>query len=197
MNRYDLVLLGFLLEKDRCGYDLITIIKDRDMHRWAKISVSTVYNRLARLETKGYIQGRSERDGNRPERTTYTITDDGRRLLREEVLRHLTGFNDDPRTLGYAFLFAANPEKIVETLQDHKKSLEKEIEVLNKVINEEPKPTFFPEGPFLNCMSRDHILVELKYVNAAIEICSDPEKMKRLNGYFFINFGGRDTSSWD
>ena len=46
MNRYDLVLLGLILEHERSGYDIITEIRDRELDRWAKISTSTVYNRL-------------------------------------------------------------------------------------------------------------------------------------------------------
>jgi len=60
------------------------------------------------------------------------------------------------------------------------------------MIADEPRPTLFPEGPFLNCMSRDHMKIELKYVRAAIEILKDPVKNKKLSGYFHINFGNRE-----
>lgn len=192
MNRYDLVLLGFILEKDSSGYDVITQIRIRELDRWAKISVSTVYNRLGRLEKGGFIVGRTERDGNRPERTTYTITDKGRELLRKEIVRHLTGFNDDPRTLGFAFLFGTQPIEVIRALEAHEKRLVREIEDIEKMIAEEPRPTLYPEGPFLNCMSRDHMRVELKYTKAAMEILRDPERASKLNGYFYMNFGNRD-----
>ena len=192
MNRYDLVLLGFILEKDCSGYDVITHIRKRELDRWAKISTSTIYNRLARLEKNAYVVGRSERDGNRPERTTYSITDKGRELLRKEVIKHLTGFNDDPRTLGYAFMYGVEPRDAVRSLEIHERKLLQEIDNIEKMIAEEPRPTLFPEGPFLNCMSRDHMQIELKYVRAAIEILKDPVKNKKLSGYFHINFGNRE-----
>lgn len=195
MNRYDLVLLGFILEQDRCGYDIITAIRERDMERWAKISVSTIYNRLSRLESKGYIEGRTERDGNRPERVTYAITAAGEALLRQEVVRHLIGFNDDPRTLGYAFLFASDLTQIAEALREHEKTLVHEINAIEKMIADEPRPTLFSEGPFLNCMSRDHMVIELKYVRAALEIVENPEKQPMLSKFFGINFGGRPLES--
>lgn len=192
MNRYDLVLLGFIHEKDCSGYDIITQIRKRELDRWAKISTSTIYNRLARLEKNAFVTGRSERDGNRPERTTFTITDKGRELLRKEVVKHLTGFNDDPRTLGYAFMFGVEPRDAVRSLEVHERKLLQEIDNIEKMIAEEPRPTLFPEGPFLNCMSRDHMKIELKYVRAAIEILKDPVKNKKLSGYFHINFGNRE-----
>ena len=106
-------------------------------------------------------------------------------------MRHLTGFNDDPRTLGYAFLYAVDPIDTARVLEVHEKKLNEELSRLQKMIDEEPRPTLYPEGPFLNCMSRDHILVELKYTRAAIAILRDPQKREKLDGYFYINFGSR------
>ncbi|WP_173382884.1 MULTISPECIES: PadR family transcriptional regulator [unclassified Fibrobacter] len=197
MNRYDLVLLGLILEHESSGYDIITEIRDRELDRWANLSTSTVYNRLATLEKHGCIVGRSERDGNRPERVVFNITDKGKDTLRKEVLKHLTGFNDDPRTLGFAFLYGAENKELIRTLEAHERHLVLEIENLEKMIAEEPRPTLYPEGPFLNCMSRDHILVELKYVRAAIGILRDPIRNKKLDGYFYINFGNRDFENFN
>ena len=192
MNRYDLVLLGFIQEKEASGYDIISLIRTRELDRWAKISTSTVYNRLIRLEKNGSIVGRVEKDGNRPERTIYNITDKGREVLNKEVVRHLIGFNDDPRTLGYAFLHCTNRTDLIRTLEAHSRKLEREIDDIDKMIADEPKPTLYPGGPFLNCMSRDHMMVELKYARAAVDILKDPVKVDKLNGYFYINFGSRD-----
>ena len=197
MNRYDLVLLGLIDEKERSGYDIITEIRVRELDRWAKISTSTVYNRLTTLQKNGSILGRAEKDGNRPERVMYSITEKGKETLRKEVLKHLTGFNDDPRTLGFAFLYGAENKELIRTLEAHERRLVQEIERLEKMIAEEPRPTLYPEGPFLNCMSRDHILVELKYVRAAIGILRDPVRSKKLGGYFYINFGNRDFEKFD
>ena len=197
MNRYDLVLLGLILEKERSGYDIITEISNRELDRWANLSTSTVYNRLTTLEKNECIVGRAERDGNRPERMVFNITEKGREILRKEVLKHLTGFNDDPRTLGFAFLYGADQKEVIRTLEAHERRLVQEIENLERMIAEEPRPTLYPEGPFLNCMSRDHILVELKYVRAAIGILRDPIRNKKLDGYFYINFGNRDFENFN
>lgn len=192
MNRYDLVLLGLILEHECSGYDIITEIRNRELDRWANLSTSTIYNRLSTLERNGSIIGRSERDRNRPERIVFNITDKGKETLRKEILRHLTGFNDDPRTLGFAFMFGAENKEILRALEAHESNLVREIENLEKMIANEPRPTLYSEGPFLNCMSRDHILVELKYVRAAIGILRDPARNKKLDGYFYINFGSRN-----
>jgi hypothetical protein len=77
-------------------------------------------------------------------------------------------------------------------LEGHEIKLREEVARLEKMIDEEPRPTLYPEGPFLNCMSRDHILVELKYLRVAMQILQDPQKTAMLGGYFYINFGNRE-----
>ena len=95
MNRYDLVLLGLILEHERSGYDIITEIRDRELDRWANLSTSTVYNRLTTLEKNECIVGRAERDGNRPERMVFNITDKGRDVYNGAVVvGMLTAFRE-------------------------------------------------------------------------------------------------------
>ena len=89
-------------------------------------------------------------------------------------------------------MYGSEQKELIRSLEAHERRLVKDVERLEKMIAEEPRPTLYPEGPFLNCMSRDHILVELKYVRAAISILRDPVRNKKLDGYFYINFGNRD-----
>jgi len=192
MNRYDLVLLGFILEEASSGYDIISKIKQRELERWAMISTSTIYNRLNYLENHSCIEGKMIQKAKYPPAKVYSITEKGRGALNREVIKHLTGFNDDPRTLGYAFLFGLEDKRnLIKLLEEHEIKLKQEIARLNKMIDDEPRPTLYSEGPFLNCMSRDHILVELKYLRVALQILQDPQKAGLLNGYFYINFGNR------
>jgi DNA-binding PadR family transcriptional regulator len=185
------VILGFIAEKPSSGYDIVSQVRVRELDRWAEINPSTVYNRLAALEKKGCIVGQSHKINNRPDRITYAITEKGHAVLGSEVLRQLTGFNSDPRTLGYAFIGYVDSAVAIRALENHATMLQLEIKRLDKMIADEPRPTFYPKGPFLNCMSRDHILVEYKYTRAAVEILKNPENLEKLKGYFFINFGNR------
>ncbi|MDR2579821.1 MAG: PadR family transcriptional regulator, partial [Fibromonadaceae bacterium] len=97
MNRYDLVLLGFILEEDSSGYDIISKIKERELERWAMISTSTIYNRLIYLEKHGCIEGKKVQKASYPVATVYSITEKGKEVLNREIIKHLIGFNDDPR----------------------------------------------------------------------------------------------------
>jgi DNA-binding PadR family transcriptional regulator len=65
---------------------------------WADVAVGALYGALKRLANEGLVsEVRTERVGNRPERTVYEITPEGRRALaavRDEALRQLAMPND-------------------------------------------------------------------------------------------------------
>ena len=170
-------------------------VSSRELAECLHLDYGTLTPVLKRMDNAGLIT--RERAAEDERMLKISITEKGREVLRKEVLKHLTGFNDDPRTLGFAFLFGADNKELVRSLEVHERRLVQEIENLEKMIAEEPRPTLYPEGPFLNCMSRDHILVELKYVRAAIGILRDPIRNKKLDGYFYINFGNRDFENFN
>ncbi len=66
--------------------------------QWADVHVGSVYGALKRLAHEGLVREvRTERVGNRPERTVYEITGEGQRALaavRDEALHELTHPND-------------------------------------------------------------------------------------------------------
>ena len=65
---------------------------------WTDVQPGSLYGALKRLAADGLIaEVRTERQGNRPERTVYEITVDGRRALgtlRDEALRRIVSPND-------------------------------------------------------------------------------------------------------
>jgi DNA-binding PadR family transcriptional regulator len=65
---------------------------------WADVQPGSLYGALKRLAAEGLIREvRTEREGNRPERTVYEITTEGRRslsALRDEALERIVSRND-------------------------------------------------------------------------------------------------------
>jgi DNA-binding PadR family transcriptional regulator len=72
---------------------------------WAGVKPGSLYGALKRLASEGLIRElRTERQGNRPERTVYEITPEGRRslsALHDEAL-HQVVTHDDPFDLAVA-----------------------------------------------------------------------------------------------
>lgn len=77
------LLLALLHEDDMHPYEMIRLMRARREDRLVTITNGTVYHTVSRLEAAGLIEQLGvDRDGNRPERTTYAVTDAGREHMR-------------------------------------------------------------------------------------------------------------------
>lgn len=84
------VVLGMLRESDLHPYAMLRLMRQRRDDRLVSSSRGTVYHTVARLERAGLAaEVGVDRDGNRPERTTYTLTDAGRAAADAWVRAHL------------------------------------------------------------------------------------------------------------
>jgi DNA-binding PadR family transcriptional regulator len=73
------VVLGLLRESDMHPYQMLRLMRQRRDDRLVGGSRGTLYHTVSRLERCGLVsEAGVERDGNRPERTTYALTDAGR-----------------------------------------------------------------------------------------------------------------------
>ncbi|GAC70789.1 PadR family transcriptional regulator [Gordonia soli] len=77
-----ILVLGLLAERPMHPYEMFQTTIERREDRLAKFRAGTMYHTVDRLESKGLIEIHEvTRDGNRPERTIYAITDTGRAVL--------------------------------------------------------------------------------------------------------------------
>ena len=84
------MLLALLREGDMHPYEMIRLMRARHDDRLVSLTNGTVYHTVARLERLGMLtEVGVDRDGNRPERTTYTLTDAGRTVVTEWVRQEL------------------------------------------------------------------------------------------------------------
>lgn len=100
-----LLLLGILSQGRMHGYGLNEHV-DHAMGLYTDVKKSTVYYTLEKLEKEGCVAQETEREGKRPERRVYRITDEGRvqffDLLREHLRSYeRTYYADD---VGVAFM---------------------------------------------------------------------------------------------
>lgn len=84
------MILATLREADMHTYELVRLLKERRDDRLVPLRKGTIYHTVARLERDGLLaEVGVDRDGNRPERTTYTLRDAGRRAVEEWVRAEL------------------------------------------------------------------------------------------------------------
>ncbi|HEY6491950.1 MAG TPA: PadR family transcriptional regulator [Trebonia sp.] len=128
MNLTRLMALGILARNGPShGHQIRRLADLTNVGEWGGVSVGALYRELRAMEREGLIEAaRTERVGNRPERTVYAITAEGHlelTTLREQAIRPL-GSGPDP--LGVALLFTADgmdPAELRRTLRTRREML--------------------------------------------------------------------------
>src|SRR5690242_1580980 len=128
MNLTRLMALGILARSGPShGHHIRRVADVTNVGEWGGVSVGALYRELRAMEREGLVEAaRTEKVGNRPERTVYAITAEGQlelTTLREQAIRPL-GSGLDP--LGVALLFAADgmdPEELRRTLRARREML--------------------------------------------------------------------------
>ena len=113
-----LILLGILLGGKTHGYRLNEYVTHA-MSLYADIKKSKVYYTLGKLEKDGYVEQETEREGKRPERRVYQITEQGSTYFLQLLRNNLGGFartyfNDD---IGIAFMDRLPKSEVRELLK--------------------------------------------------------------------------------
>ena len=138
------MLLGLIDKKPVNAYEIIKILESMNVKWWYNIADSTVYATLRTLDKKGYIVGASEKNGNMPFRTVYSISDKGKEELRDTLKKSILSFDYDTHTFSIAafFLDFFDIEEQVMLLKKRIEILEKYIEGIEKwILNPNDKTT--------------------------------------------------------
>ena len=125
-----LVILGLLRERPLHGYEIKQIIEEH-MGDWTSIAFGSIYFALGKLAEEGFIEKiATEKEGGRPSRSIYQITEAGReeflRLLREiwgEVERRYFAFD-----VGLFFMEALPAEEVRGYLRGRVAQLEATVQ---------------------------------------------------------------------
>lgn len=84
------MVLALLDEGAMHPYEMVKLLRMRHEDRLLTVTNGTLYHTVTRLEKAGLIHEVGvDRDGNRPERTTYALGDAGRDAVQEWVRREL------------------------------------------------------------------------------------------------------------
>ncbi|WP_194765375.1 PadR family transcriptional regulator [Microbacterium sp. UFMG61] len=103
--------LALLREGDMHPYEMVRLMRARRDERLLTITNGTLYHTVGRLQRAGLIDEVGiDREGNRPERTTYTLTDAGTEVLIDWLRRELSSV-DHPAEFRIALAEAHNLER--------------------------------------------------------------------------------------
>ena len=115
------ILSSFAEHGPMHGHRLRLLAERYRVHLWTDITVGAVYGAMKRLAAEGLLrEGEREREGNRPARQLYEITDAGQAALaslRREGLRDVW-FKFDPLDLALTRMDAETAEELPSLLTE-------------------------------------------------------------------------------
>lgn len=121
------MLLGLIFEKPLNAYEIIKRLNYMNVKWWFNISDSTVYSTLKTLEKKEFISGTTEKVGNMPDRTVYSLSDKGKAELTDTLRTSILQFNYDTNIFSIAAFFLN-----IFTIDEQRELLQKRLNVLQK-----------------------------------------------------------------
>jgi DNA-binding PadR family transcriptional regulator len=137
-NPLALAVMALLYERPMHPYEMVSLMRERGKHETVRLRYSSLYSVVSALEREGLILPKETvREGKRPERTIYEITDAGREefltwlreLLREPV-KEYTQF-----AAGLSFLPGLPPEEAMALLEERVGRLEAETEEMRSRLD--------------------------------------------------------------
>ena len=129
-NPLALAVMALLYERPMHPYEMVSTMRERGKHESVRLRYSSLYSVVGVLEREGLISPQETlREGRRPERTVYGLTEAGRvgfltwlRELLREPAKEYTQF-----AAGLSFLPALPPDEAVALLKERTQLLEKEV----------------------------------------------------------------------
>ena len=130
MTNIRLVLLGLLSRHPMHGYELKHIIEDH-MGDWTDIKIGSIYFSLSKLAEEGSIEVAEEtREGNRPSKTIYRITEKGKKDYFNMLHKLWAADNKTYYSLDIGLFFMTSLPK-----EDIKKYLLQRMDNMERVLN--------------------------------------------------------------
>jgi DNA-binding PadR family transcriptional regulator len=110
MNLTRLMALGILAHSGPThGHHIRRVADVTSVGEWGGVSVGALYRELRTMEREGLVEAtRTEKVGNRPERTVYAITGEGQLELATQRDQAIRPLEFGPNPLGVALTFAVH-----------------------------------------------------------------------------------------
>ncbi|MFP4460086.1 MAG: PadR family transcriptional regulator [Candidatus Zixiibacteriota bacterium] len=170
-------ILGFLISNGKQhGYKLKKSISE-EIADFANIKLPTVYYHLEKLEKDGYIISDMEKDGKRPERFVYSVTDSGKKEFYKLLNDTLTRFEEFDFPIDTALFFGSEIDKdtIIKELRKRGRDIAGALEMF-KSRKKEIKDTI-PKKLRIYLLAildhhEKHYIAELQWIQTTIKSLS-------------------------
>ena len=137
-NPLALAVLALLFERPMHPYEIASLMRERAIHEAIKLNYGSLYTVVESLQRAGLIETQSTlRDGRRPERTVYRLTDAGRAKF-DGWLRHLLRTPAKEYTqfaAGLCFAAAVGTAELAELLEERARLIEAELAECREIVD--------------------------------------------------------------
>ncbi|MCM8790006.1 MAG: PadR family transcriptional regulator [Candidatus Omnitrophica bacterium] len=136
MIEHELLLLGLLKEGPKHGYDIKLKIKEI-LSLFLGVNLRSIYYPLRILEKKGLVKKHTAKQGRRPQRFIYELTDKGKKRFEELLNKSLLNFKRPEFCLNLSlyFLHYLKPEIARRRLRARSLLLQKLSHTLKTMLN--------------------------------------------------------------
>lgn len=123
------MLLGLINEKPLNAYEITKMLSYMNVRWWFNIADSTVYTTIKNLEKKKLISGVTEKVGNMPNKTVYTLTEQGHSEFLNTLRKSICQVDFDTNIFTIAAFF-------IDAFDEAEKQrlLKKRLQILNDYL---------------------------------------------------------------
>jgi DNA-binding PadR family transcriptional regulator len=139
----ELLLLGLLRKREMHGYQLSEFMETH-LGLFFDIKKATAYNLLGKMEKKGWVASREEREGKRPPRRVYAITPEGEVLFQELLRAALPEYRRAayPGNVPILFMDSLPSEELEALLDQRRGAIRERIVALETHLDHVQHPLF-------------------------------------------------------
>lgn len=111
LSSINLIILGYLQNKEKSAYEMVKEFEIWNLTKWLKISNPSIYKNIIKLCDNGYLNSRTVKEGEMPEKTLYSLNEKGNLYFNELM-------EESSKNIGNVYLefnaFLANIENLPE-----------------------------------------------------------------------------------
>lgn len=159
LSPLSIAVLGLLRERPMHPYEMHQLLTERRRDLVVKVRTGSLYHTIDRLERDGLLTpAATEREGNRPERTTYRLTTDGDRAIESWVRDQLATVAAEFPAFPFALAEAHNlsAAEVAAALTQRADALSSRIEQVEGALNG------LPDTPEVYRLGTDRLLATLR-----------------------------------
>ncbi|MBT2289936.1 PadR family transcriptional regulator [Paenibacillus albidus] len=134
-----LVILGLLLERNMHPYEINVVMKDRSIDRIMKLQMGSLYYAVDKLSQEGLITAvEIVRSSDRPDKTIYAITEEGKAIFEQMVLQQIKKNNPvfHPLYIALSLSRYVDPDKLAVLLKERILEAEHEVNLAFQIYEE-------------------------------------------------------------